>query len=314
MSLRSSDYSPILNEHGKAAGVLAIVRETTERVRTEQRLRIAQQAGHVGTFEWYPETGKLEVSDEYRRIWGLDRDIPVTDDLLVGLLHPDDRQIAGPSKLDRENPLEYAEYRRVDPSSGEIRWIARRGEVVSTPDIESRRFVGIAYDITDIKEAERQIELSETRWRSLFDEMQEGFFVGEAIRDHRGVMTDFILVEANPAFGQQTGLSVTASLGRRVREFVPGVQDELIATYARVVDGGGPIQFEVHIPALDNRWFEARARPAGPERFAVLFLDITSRKRAEQAMVESETRFRQLAQSMPNHVWTSKIDGKLDGD
>jgi PAS domain S-box-containing protein len=40
------DYSPILNDRGTPAGVLALVRETTERARTEQRLRIAQQAGH----------------------------------------------------------------------------------------------------------------------------------------------------------------------------------------------------------------------------------------------------------------------------
>jgi PAS domain S-box-containing protein len=51
------DYSPIMDEAGKPAGVLAIVRETTDRIHTEQRLRIAQQAGHVGTFEWYPESG-----------------------------------------------------------------------------------------------------------------------------------------------------------------------------------------------------------------------------------------------------------------
>jgi PAS domain S-box-containing protein len=308
----SLDYSPVLDERGKPAGVLAIVRETTERVRTEQRLRIAQQAGHVGTFEWYPESGKLDVSDEYRRIWGLNPDEAVTEELLVGLIHPDDRSIAGPSKLDQDNPLEYAEYRRIDRTTGQIRWIARRGEVVSTSAAEAKRFLGIAYDITDLKEARRKVELTETRWRSLFEEMQEGFFVGEAVRDAAGAMTDFVFVELNPAFGHQTGLSITSTLGRTVREAIPGIQEDLIATYATVVDTGEPIQFEVHIPALEDRWFEARARRVGPDRFAVLFLDITARKCAEQAVAESETRFRQLAQSMPNHVWTSKPDGKLD--
>jgi PAS domain S-box-containing protein len=106
------DYSPILDDRGKPAGVLALVRETTERVHTEQRLRIAQQAGQVGTFEWYPESGKLDVSDEYRRIWGLSSDGAVTDDVSVNLIHPDDRANTGPYKLDVTNPLEYAEYRR----------------------------------------------------------------------------------------------------------------------------------------------------------------------------------------------------------
>jgi PAS domain S-box-containing protein len=306
------DYSPILDDAGTPAGVLAIVRETTDRVHTEQRLRIAQQAGHVGTFEWYPESGTLDVSDEYRRIWGLGPDVTVTDELLVGLIHPDDRIIAGPSKLDTENPLEYAEYRRIDPQTKKIHWIARRGEVVSTPGIDARRFVGIAYDITDIKEAKQQTEISEARWRGLFEEMHEGFFVGEAIRDAAGRMVDFRFAELNPAFEKQTGLATAAVSGRSVRDVVPGIQEDLIETYAKVVDSGEPVQFEVHIPAFADRWFEARARRTGPERFAVLFLEITARKLAEQAVQASETRFRLLAQSMPNHVWTAKIDGQLD--
>ena len=306
------DYSPIMDDAGKPAGVLAIVRETTDRIHTEQRLRIAQQAGHVGTFEWYPESGKLDVSDEYRRIWGLSPNVDVTADLLVGLLHPEDRAIAGPSKLEMANPLEYAEYRRVDPLTKKIHWIARRGEVVSTSGIEARRFVGIAYDITEIKEARQQTEISEAKWRGLFEEMHEGFFVGEAIRDNAGRMIDFKFAELNPAFEKQTGIAAAVAAGRSVREAIPGIQEDLIATYAKVVDTGEPVQFEVHVAALGDRWYEARARRTGPERFAVLFLDITARKISEQSVQASETRFRLLAQSMPNHVWTAKTDGMLD--
>ncbi|MBI5131582.1 MAG: PAS domain S-box protein [Rhodopseudomonas palustris] len=305
------DYSPVVDAQGKLAGVFAIVRETTERVRTEQRLRIAQEAGHVGTFEWYPETGRLDVSDEYRRIWGLGMDAIVTADLLVGLLHPDDRCIAGPSKMARENPLEYAEYRRVDPVTGEIRWIARRGEAVSTAGVAARRFVGIAYDITDIKEARRLNEASEVRWRGLFESMNEGFFVGEAVRQGTGRVTDFRFLEMNPAFEVQTGIPIQAAAGRTMREVVPGIQDELIETYAKVVYSGEPAQFEAYVPVL-GRWFEVRARKIEGDRFAALFLDVTERKRVEQDLAASATRFRSLAQTMPNHVWTSKSDGHLD--
>jgi PAS domain S-box-containing protein len=306
------DYSPILDEAGKPVGVLALVRETTDRVHTEQRLHIAQQAGHVGTFEWYPDSGKLDVSDEYRRVWGLGPGDTVTDDLLVGLIHPEDRAIAGPSKLDRPNPLEYVEYRRVDPVTKKIHWIARRVEVVSTPGVKARRFIGIAYDITEIKEARQQTEISEGRWRGLFEEMHEGFFIGEAIRDAAGHMVDFRFAELNPAFEKQTGIAAAVAAGRPIREVVPGIQDDLIATYARVVETGDPAHFELHVPVLDGRWFEVRARRTGPERFAVLFLDITARKISEQTVQARETRFRLLAQSMPNHVWTAKIDGQLD--
>ncbi|MDP1962751.1 MAG: PAS domain S-box protein, partial [Reyranella sp.] len=281
-------------------------------MRVEERLRIAQEAGGVGTFEWYPETGDLDVSDEYRRIWGLAPDAPISADILVSLLHPEDRGSSGPARLERANPLEYVEYRRVDPVTGEIRWIARRGEVVSSPGVREQRFVGVAIDITERKAAEERLQRSEARWRDLFEQMQEAFFIGQAIRDPDGRMRDFTIVELNPAFEAQTGIKAADAAGQAVSAVIPGIQAELIETYERVVDTGEPAEFEVHIPVLGDRWYEARARRSGPDQFAVLFVDITQRKAVEQAISESEARFRTLAQSMPNHVWTATADGRLD--
>jgi PAS domain S-box-containing protein len=306
------DYSPVPDENGVPAGVLAIVKDTTQRVRTEQRLRIAQEAGGIGTFEWYPETGMLDVSDEYRRIWGLAPDVMVTDKLLVGLLHPDDRASSGPAKLSQSNPLDYVEYRRIDPKTGEVRWIARRGEVVSSAESGQRRFIGIAFDITDRKAAEAAVREGEARWRGLFEQMQEGFFVGEVMRDHQGLIYDFRFVEVNPAFERHSGVPAENALGRSVRDVIPAISDDVFEAYAEVVNTGIARIFEVRVAALDDRWFEVRARKAGPDRFAALFVDISSRKIAEQAVAESEARFRNLAQSMPNHVWTAHPDGQLD--
>ncbi|MUZ62594.1 PAS domain S-box protein [Agrobacterium vitis] len=306
------DFSPILDAAGIPAGVLAILKDTTERVRVEQRLEIAQQAGGVGTFEWFPETGELHVSQEYRKVWGLDPKIRVTDDLLISLLHPDDRAFSGPERLGQSNPLDYAEYRRIDPKTGNTRWIARRGQVISSERSGRRRFVGIAFDITDRKQAEVTLQKSEERWRGLFEQMHEGFFTAELVRNAEGRVIDFVFVNINPAFERQTGLIAAQTIGQPVREAIPGVQDELIATYGEIVDTGQARQFEVYIPALGNRWYEAHARKVGPERFAVLFLDITIRKAAEKRVLESEERFRTLSQSMPNHVWTARSDGSLD--
>jgi hypothetical protein len=111
-----------MDDAGKPAGV----RDSTDRIHTEQRLCIAQQAGHVGTFEWSPESGTLEVSEEHRRIWGLSPEVAVTDDPLVSLIRQEDRAIAGPSKLDLANPLEYAEY-----------WQGRSAneKIIGSPDV-----------------------------------------------------------------------------------------------------------------------------------------------------------------------------------
>ena len=308
----SLDYSPVPDESGTPAGVLAIVVETTRQVRVQETLRIAQSAGGVGTFEWYPDTGQVEVSDEYRRLWGIAADAKVDAALLVSLLHPEDRALTGPSRRGQVNPLEYAEYRVRRPDTGELRWIARRGEVVASPQGGQRRFVGVAFDITDRKNSEAALLESEARWRGLFERMQEGFVVGEAIRDAAGHMRDFRFVEVNPAFEAHTGIAVGDAVGRCAREVIPGIEDEVLEAYARVLDTGVPEQFESHVQALGGRWYEIRARRLAPERFAVMFLEITARKQVEAALGASEERFRTLAESLPNHVWTAPADGRLD--
>nr|WP_256364093.1 PAS domain S-box protein [Rhodanobacter sp. C01] len=164
------NYSPIVDETGTPAGVFAVVKNTTRRFQSEERLRIAQQAGGVGIFEVYPETGRLEVSDQFRRIWGLDADVAVTVELLASLVHPDDQQAVAHRHSTLADPLAYAEYRRVDPATGEIRWIARRGEVISTKGA-AERYVGIVMDITDRKKSEAALAESEARWRLLIEQM-----------------------------------------------------------------------------------------------------------------------------------------------
>ena len=141
-------------------------------------------------------------------------------------------------------------------------------------------------DITERKEAERALRKGEERWRSLFERMAEGFFVGEIICDVAGKASDFRFLEVNAAFQRLTGIAEAA--GKTVREVIPAVPDDLIQRYARVASTGTAESFEINVPALQNHWFEARARPAGPGRFAVLFLDVTERKQAEAQLLESE--------------------------
>lgn len=308
------DYSPIRSLQGQICGALCIMKNTTERVRTERRLRIAQAVGGIGTFEWYPDCGRMAVSDEFRDIWGLKPDVPVTDTMLLQLMHPEDREatLERLKMLDQRNPLEYTEYRRIDPRNGNIHWIARRGEEVTGANGEARRYIGVAYDITERKRAEREQMEHESRWRNLFEQMHEGFFLAEAIRNQTGEIEDFRFLEWNAAFEEQAGLSAAEMNDRSARSLLPDLDAETIATYGRVIETGQPAEFEIHLKTPAGRWYEARANKVKEDRFAVLLLDVTSRKTAEQSILESEAKFRLLAQSMPNHVWTARADGKPD--
>ncbi|MFA6229851.1 MAG: PAS domain S-box protein [Rhodanobacter sp.] len=167
-------------------------------------------------------------------------------------------------------------------------------------------------ETTEQLRAETSLRESEARWRGLFNNMQEGFFLAQALRDDDGRMTDFRFLEMNPGFEIQSGIGAAAAIGRPARKVLPGLQDELIRRYVQVVDSGEPSHFEVHIPVLGDRWFEVRARKTATDQFAALLLDITARKGAEAALRKSEATFRGLTQSIPNHVWTAAPNGMLD--
>lgn len=68
-------------------------------------------AGEIGSFEWYPGTGKLVVSDACRRVWGLAPVVEVTADLLVSRIGPSHLHLVGPIRITSDtNPLRYVEY------------------------------------------------------------------------------------------------------------------------------------------------------------------------------------------------------------
>ena len=154
--------------------------------------------------------------------------------------------------------------------------------------------------------------VSELQCRELFRNIREGFFVGEIVRDDCGHAIDFIFRSINAAFTDQTGLTADEAIGRRVTDAIPGLQRFLIETYGKVVDTGRSAAFEVEIPALANRSYEARAHSLGGERFAVLFLEITRRKRAEKALEESRTMLSDIVETVDQIVWSARPDGYHD--
>jgi PAS domain S-box-containing protein len=121
----------------------------------------------------------------------------------------------------------------------------------------------------------------ETRCRALFERMDTGLCVIEIVRDDAGVAVDYRFVEVNAAFERHTGL--LDATGRTARELVPGLEPHWVELYARVAATGVPVRLESPSAAM-GRSFDVHAfrldEPGGP-RVAVLFDDVTDRRRAE---------------------------------
>ncbi|MCH1999824.1 PAS domain-containing protein, partial [Achromobacter xylosoxidans] len=107
---------------------------------------------------------------------------------------------------------------------------------------------------------ETALRRSGERWRAMFEGMQEAFFLSEALRDAQGRIVDFRFIEVNPAFERQSGMKEGDTLGHTLREMIPGVPDQILDTFAQVVESGVPAQFEFAVPAPRQAWYEARAR------------------------------------------------------
>jgi PAS domain S-box-containing protein len=132
----------------------------------------------------------------------------------------------------------------------------------------------------------RDLKQSEARYRSLFDNMTEGFALHKILTDVQGRPVDYRFLEVNPAFEQLTGLKRTDLLGRCISEVLPGTEDFWIENYGRVALTGEPTHFENFSAAL-GRWYEVFAYHPAPLQFAVVFSDITGRKQMEEELRRS---------------------------
>ena len=162
------------------------------------------------------------------------------------------------------------------------------------------------------RRAEAEVREGERRYRALFNSMDEGFCIIEFFDGPHGPLSDYVHVEANPAYAIHAGIPNV--VGQKVREMVGAEAQGWIDLYAGVLRTGEPIRFERELEAT-GRWLELaafRIEPASRRQVAVLFQDLTAKKRAEAALRASEANFRTLTLAMPNQAWTSRPDGFLD--
>jgi PAS domain S-box-containing protein len=136
-----------------------------------------------------------------------------------------------------------------------------------------------------LQDANERIRESEERYRALFDAIDEGYCLCELILDDRGRPADYRFLEVNPLFNEMTGIQPNA-VGRTARDLVPGLEDVWVETYGRVALTGEPLRFEQG-SAVMGREFDVYVTRVGPPeklQFAIVFKDVTERKRIERSL------------------------------
>ena len=116
----------------------------------------------------------------------------------------------------------------------------------------------------------------EQHYETLFMAMSEGFALCEAIRDKRGLLVDYTILEINPALQRMLGVGPEAAGSRLLQG---PVDPRWLKVCQRVMASGEPESFEFHNPRTEL-WHEIRVSRVGEDRLAQFFFDITERKRA----------------------------------
>ena len=276
----------------KARFYLDAFNTAAERRRAERALGAARErletilaAANLAVWEWDIANDRVHGDTRLAAMFGgaVPHEAPMA--AYFAAIHPDD---LAPTRARLEAALRqggsYDATFRVGAPGGRWRWIIARGQIAAGPDGRPASVSGLVIDATRQIEAEQQLRASEERYRTLFDAMDEAMCVIEVIFDGDGRPCDYRFLETNPAFAGQSGL--VDAVGRRMRDLAPEHEQHWFDIFGRVVDSGEAARFVNEARAL-GRWFDLYAMRIGPardRRVAVLFKDITERRRAEEEL------------------------------
>jgi PAS domain S-box-containing protein len=267
-------------------------RETLRR--SEERLSRAQAIAHIGDWEWDLATNAVHWSEELFHIYGFDPNSVAPDYALVlAQMHPESKDvflkaIDAALNEDRHFELDYRFFRK-DGSEAMLHTI---GQVVRDASGAPMRMLGIVQDITERIDSERRLRESEDKFRSIFEQANDGIMIGDAeTKKH---------VEANKAICRMLGYSREELVGLSVDDIHPK-QD--LSTIRDLFEKQlrGEIELIPDAPMLrkDGSVFYADINAApvtlgGKPCLAGVFRDITERKQADAALRQRE---KQLAES-----------------
>ena len=236
--------APIKNEQGETIGVVLVFRDVIDKraaesaLRTsEERLRLALEAGRMGVWEWNLRTNAVWWSDGLEPIHGLEPGtFEGTLEAFQRLIHPDDREVVSRAisqAVDTRSAYDI-EFRTVWPD-GSVHWMAGKGKVFCDHSDQPVRMMGVGTDVTDRKRAEQELREAERRFKAVFNQQFQFMAI---------LAPDGTVMEANNTCFQATGVDREDGAGPTV------LGHALVgptACHAAVVEGSCP-------PGCAGRW------------------------------------------------------------
>jgi PAS domain S-box-containing protein len=274
---------------------------------SEERLAEAQKMAHIGNWDWNLVTNEVYWSEELYRIFGREpQESGASFDELLNFIHPDDRDymenVIKKGIEGRTRPIDY----RIILANGKERTVHTKAEVIFDEKNIAIQAKGIVQDITESKKAEEKIKTLANAVESSNDAI-----VTESL--------DGIITSWNKAAEQIYGYSAEEILGQNVSILEPDDIKGEIKRYTEKIKQGKKIQhYETSRLKKDGTLISVSVTlspifNASGELVAIsaIVRDVTERKKAEEALRDSEARLRRFYESGMFGVFYFNLDGSI---
>ncbi len=299
----------LFNLEGKNV-ILSISRDITERKKTEEELKrsetILEEASHIskiGAYEWDIKRDEFILSKEGQRIYGV-KESKLPFDEIMKVVFPADvskvrRALNESLKTFRPYDLEH----RIIRSNDEIRYIHTRSSILQDDEGKPSKMYGVTEDITERKHAEEQIK----RLADIVDSSDDAI-IGE---DLNGTILSW-----NKGAEKMYGYSAREMVGKPIFNLAPASEREKIFRLTEEVKSGRKVaHYEAQRIKKDGTNIDILVTLSPIKNvngeitgISAIIRDITERKKAERAVIESEERLDTTIKSSPDSIIASDLD------
>jgi len=299
--------------------VIAMVEDITEKKTaeealraSEERFRLAAQAGKMVAYEWDATTDVILRSPECLQLLGKDGSTPTSGRQIFADCHPDDRGslTAAAAKLSPEKPCLEASFRTIRPD-GTVIWVEGNARAYFDERGQVLRIIGMVTDATERKRIEQALRESEEQLRLAVRAGRMYAFEWDARTDlivRSGECGDILNWMNDP----------TRDTGREFVTFVHPDDREAYANPEAVLTPGNPTyqaSYRVLRPDGGVVWLEARGRAVFNNdgkilRIIGMVMDVTERKKTEEALHQTEEELleAQRVSQVGSWQWNPKTD------